>query len=500
MYKKSLLIMSAALAALLLGTTSCRKYLDVNTNPNVAQNVTPQLLLPSAQLAIGSAIGVDMDINGSIWVEHWTQSTAAGQYKYLEQYQPTANKYDRVWALFYSQALPDLKQMQKLATASNQPQYRAIGMILTAYTYQLITDAWGDVPYSQALKGQPEDGNILSPAYDRQSAIYDSLIAMVDGGIALINPADANGPSTDDLIYGGNMTKWKKFAYTLRLKMFMRLSEVAPAKAQAGAAATMAAAGASGFIDLSSEGQINYYTTAGNQNPLYLETKFLGQNPVASATCVDSMKGNNDPRLTVFYQPPTTTVTVINGQRQGISVLPAATAAAVAIPANITGAVTGAGGATAPVKLITSYESKLLQAEAAARGWSSASGSDSALFRAGIVSNFLAYGVDTSTAAVKTYLSTSYWGGRYPVNGTTQQKVRHIITQKWFCMNGNQGFEAWTEWRRTGYPDFLVLSASPSRQLDVLPTIFLYPDVEVSRNAAFPGQHVLTNKVYWDIQ
>ncbi len=494
MYKKHIAITIAAATALLLGATSCRKYLDVNTNPNVTFNVQPNLLLPAAELAIGSAVGVDMDINGSIWVQHWTQSTSASQYKYLEQYQPTANKYDRVWSLFYSQALVDLQRMDSLAVQRNLNQYRAISKLLSAYSYQIITDAWGDVPFSQALKGQPEQGNITSPAFDRQADIYDGLVRLVDDGLALINTSDPSHPTTDDVIYGGDMSKWRSFGKTLRLKLFMRLSEVAPGKAQAGVAATMALPGS--FIEYGGDANINYYSTAGNQNPLYLETKFLGQNQVASSTSVDSLRSNNDPRLTKFYAPPTATVTAINGQRQGISVLPAATAAAVAYPAPITGAVTTTAGATAPVKLITSYESKLLQAEAVARGWMA--GNDSALFAAAVNYNFLAYGVDTASAAAKTYLTSSYWG-RYPVGAGTALKVRHIITQKWFSMNGNQGFEAWTEWRRTGYPNFLVLSASPSRQINTFPTIFLYPDVEVSRNAKFPGQHVVTDRVYWDI-
>ncbi len=499
MYKKYKGVAVAMLAALVITSTSCRKYLDVNTNPNVAFNSEPRLLLPSAELAIGSAVGVDMDINGSIWVQHWTQSTSAGQYKYLEQYQPTANKYDRVWGLFYSQALPDLQRMDSLAKQANLSQYRAIGKLLTAYSYQAITDAWGDVPFSQALQGQPEQGNITSPKSDRQTDIYDGLIKMVDDGLALINGADVNHPTTDDVIYGGDMAKWRNFGYTLRLKLFMRLSEVNPAKAQAGVASTFAAATASGggFLTTGQDAQINYYTTAGNQNPLYLETKFLGQNMVASSTSIDSLKSNNDPRISKFYSLGTGTTTY-NGQRQGITVLPAATAAAVSIPNPLTGGVTVAGGATAPVKLITVYESKFLQAEAVARGWAAGSGSDSVLFAQGVLANFTAYGVSTTDTVARNYLSGSYWG-RYPASGSAAQKVRHIITQKWFSMNGNQGFEAWTEWRRTGYPNFLVLSASPSRQVNQFPTIFLYPDVEVSRNANFPGQHVVTDRVYWDV-
>jgi hypothetical protein len=167
-------------------------------------------------------------------------------------------------------------------------------------------------------------------------------------------------------------------------------------------------------------------------------------------------------------------------------------------PAAITGALASStSAALAPVIFISAHESKFLQAEAVARNWGTSTFSDSALFRQGIIASFLYLGVDTSTAAAKTYMNSSYWG-RYPIGGTVAQKVRHIITQKWFAMNGTQGFEAWTEWRRTGYPDFLVISAT-SQIKPKFPSIFLYPDVEVSRNSNFPGQKQVTDRVYWDI-
>jgi hypothetical protein len=498
MIKKIITLSLACIITMVL--PSCKKYLDVNQNPNVVTAVDPKLLLPSAELAIGSALGVDMNNNAAIWVQYWTQSVAAGQYKSLEQYQPTANIYDRVWSLFYAQALPDLQKMQQQAAALNLKQYQAISMILQAYSFQLITDAWGDVPFSEALKGQSEDGGITSPKFDRQQDIYDGIITMVDNGLALINTSDPNHPTTDDLIYGGDMNKWKKFANTLRLKIFMRLSEVNPSKAQAGVSQTITLAGPGGFIDYNSasnqDAQISYISTSGNQNPLYVEAKFLGQNQVASATSIDTLKNNADPRIGKFYAAQGGAT--FNGQRQGITVLPGSVVATIAYPsANTAALVSSTASATAPVRFMTSYESKLLQAEAVARGWGGAVGSDSTLFKQAIIYNFLTFGVDTSSAAAKAYLTSSYWG-IYPANGNLQQKIRHIITQKWFCMNGNQAFEAWTEWRRTRYPDFLVISAS-SQIGNKFPVRFIYPDVEVSRNANFPGQKSVTDRVYWDI-
>jgi len=529
-------ILFIATALLLIGVGGCRKQLDINQNPNVAQEVTPALLLPTAQLEIGSALGVDMNNNGSIWVQYWTQSPSASQYRTLERYQPTASTYDRVWGLFYTSALPDLKQMNKLATTANLKQYQAISMLLMAYSFQLITDAWGDVPFKDALKGLPEEGSVLNPRFDRQDVIYDSLIQMTMTGMAMIDPGDVNLPSTDDIIYHGDMEKWARFGNTLLLKMYIRLSERNPARAQAGITALFASP--IGFIGEGDDAQINYSTSSGSANPLAVEDRFLGQNQVASATSADSLNSNNDPRRLGFY---TTSGTVV-GLRQGASV--GQTGVTYTIPNPQTGAnaglVSGAVGqaaSSAPVKFLTSYESLLLQAEAVARGWDGGGSpdDDSTLFAQAVIANFRIYAADispdilrdsfpgvtnspvfTQTAeyAAIQYLGGdtltglvggdpvvrdpgSYWG-RYPVNGTIQQKIRHIITQKWFCMNGNQGFEAWTEWRRTGYPEFLIPAANNLTN-DQFPNRFFYPDVEFSRNANFPGQPRITDRVWWDV-
>lgn len=474
------------LGASLLTVQSCKRQLDINQNPNVSQTTTPALLLPSAQLALGSAMGVDMQINGSIWAQYWTQYYNASQYRKLEQYQPDAAQYDRVWGLFYHNSLMDLKQLEKQAIAQNLKQYQAISLLMQAYTFQVITDAWGDVPFSQALKGLPEDGGIISPEYDKQESIYNGLITMIDNATALIDGTDPNHPAEDDLIYHGDMEMWWKFANTLKLKVLLRQSEVAPAKAQQGIAALYATAPE--FLDNGEDAQISYLSTAGNQNPLYGEIVGLGnvQNLIASATSTDTMAANDDERRFAFYSGTAT------GVRQGFYNAPSGTA--FSAPSPLVGAnATDEESALAPVKLISGYESLFLQAEAIARGW--ATGDDQQLFEDGIAASFEAYGLDNSD--YDPYIAGSYWG-MYPSGGTTAEKIRHIITQKWFSMNGNQGFEAWTEWRRTGYPDFLVISAN-SRIGNVFPQRFFYPSSELNTNAKFPGQKLLTNKVWWDV-
>lgn len=532
-------ILTLLFIAAIAMSTGCRKYLDINTNPNVAQDAPEELLLPSAQLYLASAVGVDLQVNGSIWAQYWTQSPASSQYKILEQYSPSASTYDRVWGLLYSSCLTDLNQMEKKGRANNKAQYVALAKLLKAYAFQIITDGWGDVPYSQALKGLPEDGGITAPKFDPQQQIYDSLIAMVQQARTLMTGLTAEQSIDGDLIYGGHINSWQRFANTLELKMFLRLSERNPAKAQAGVAHVMSTAGTTGgFIEEGQDAQINFSSTSGNQNPLYSEIVGLQriQNLVGSKTVIDSMNGLGqawyDWRVEVLFSP---TSSGWVGLAQGNYTAPPSTIVSPPSP-NVGANANDAGSALAPVKFMTSYESYFLQAEAVARGW--ATGDAKSLFEEGISASFGSYSaafdaldetiIDTpdaingvpltaplrlsaqtaadiyinglETDSLGVVIEPAYWA-QYPSGGTVQQKVRHIITQKWFSMTGNQGFEAWTEWRRTGYPDFFVVSANSiiGKTPASFPRRFFYPDVEVQRNLNFPGQRLITDRVWWDV-
>ncbi|MBS1687249.1 MAG: SusD/RagB family nutrient-binding outer membrane lipoprotein [Bacteroidetes bacterium] len=502
------LITTAALG-IIITSSSCKKYLDVNKNPNVADTVTVDLLLPSAEVYIGSAMGVDLQIYGSIWGQYWTQNPNSSQYRTIENYQPNSNDFNYSWGLFYNDAGSDLEKLIQSAAAQNKKQYEAIALLLKAYEFQAITDAWGDVPYTEALKGLQSAGHIVNPHYDPQKTVYTGILSLIDQALGLIDPNDAITPGGDDLIYGGNMSMWKKFANTLKLRALLRLSQKDPGTAQAGIAA-MYAAGTPAFLDINEDAEIKYTSTSGNKNPLYAEAVglSLAQNLVASQTCIDSMNSNNDYRVIPFYSPGSTGFVGIRQGNYNQIVAPGS----YAIPSSYVGGdFQNPASATAPVKFLTGYESKFLQAEAIVRGW--ASGDAQQLFLDGITASFLDkdyvnsyadYGT-TADYALYAYLngdSTSgappaYWG-QYPASGTADQKIRHIITQKWFCMCGNEGFEAWTEWRRTGYPDFFVVSTS-NLTGGKFPRRFLYPFDEVTENANFPGIVPVTTPVWWDI-
>ena len=480
-------IMALALSLLIIAAPGCRKFLDVNENPNLPQDASVELLLPSAEAAIGHVLGAPLQIYGSMWSQYWTQNPFSSQYRSIDQYSLTTTSFDRPWRMIYADALADLQVILQMSDGHEDfSQYSAIAYILKGYTFQLATDAFGDVPLGEALN--PE---ITSPEYTPQQEVYDSIVAYIDKGIAMINVDAEVTPGSDDLIFQGDMDSWMKFANTLKLRVLMRLSEVAPDKAAAGIQSL------NGAAFLTEDAQIAYSTTGGNQNPLFAEMLGLGrtQNIVASETITKFMTDNNDPRAEIFFDRyEADDMDTIVGIPQGSyrTTTPVFSVPSVLVGAN--GLEDESG--QAPVKFISGAESYFLQAEAVVRGWMD--GDAAAMFEQGITSSFESYDVE----GVEDYIASSP-AAQWPEEADMQGVIRAIILQKYLAMTGNQGFEAWSEWRRTGYPDFFVVSEATALGDDRLPARLLYPSSEVTRNVNFenfPGLKQVFEPVWWDVK
>jgi hypothetical protein len=478
---KVLLLMLAAW----VGFTGCKKFLDTNENPNLASNASVELLLPAVQTALGHVLGNPLQIHGGIWSQYWTQSPVASQYRSIDQYSVSTTNFDRTWRMLYSDALQDIQEMLNLTQGKqSQNSYTAIALLMKAYAFQLATDAFGDVPLTQAATP-----NVTNPTYTPQQQVYDSIISYVNRAISLIDVHAEVTPGSDDLIFEGDMEQWLRFANTFKLRVHMRLSLVAPQKAAAGIQTLNNA------LFLEDDAQIAYSAVGGNQNPLFSEILGLGrtQNLVASRTVASYMTQNKDPRADVFfnrYRNPTTGVDSIIGIPQGSY---RTNTRVVSFPSPVV----GANGqidqsANAPVKFMSAAESYFLQAEAVVRGWLNVGKPALSLFQQGIRASFASYNVP----GVETYITTSP-AAQWP-SGTTAQ-LRAIIIQKWLAMTGNQGFEAWTEWRRTGYPDFFTISRASTLTDNRMPARLLYPSSEVTQNLNFPGIKLIYEPVWWDV-
>lgn len=469
-----------------VGFTGCKKFLDVNQNPNNPDNADPTLLLPTVEAAVGQLIGNSFQITGSFYAQYWTQSTFSGQYKSTDQYALTNSSFDVPWSIIYRRAL---ENDQLIINNKSTDQYtKGIAYLLKAYTFQVTTDAFGDVPLSQSLQGN----TFGSPKYEAQQVVYDSVFNYIEKGTALLRSQNSASPANQDLIFQGDATKWIAFANTLKLKAYLRISGKDAAKATAGITALYQ----SNPSFLTSDAAIQYSNTGGNENPLYNEMVALGktQNLVASATAVKAMLGNNDPRLKKFYDKvpsDNTTDTIAYIPQGGYLSNPNKK---VSLPTALVGGnPLLQASALAPVKLISASESYFLQAEAVARGY--AAGNVTQLFTSGVNASFVATGLTTTDAA--TYLSTAP-DAAIATAVSVDAKVKLIITQKYYAMNGTQGFEAWTEYRRTGYPTFLVISKVSLLAPGLKPVRFLYPNSELVSNLNYPGTVPATTPVWWN--
>ena len=493
--KKSKIIIKFSVIGLLVlsSITACKKdYFDINENPNQPSDVDVRELLPSAEAAIAHAVGNNLQIAGGLYAQYWTQSPAASQYKQYEQYSPASTEFDNPWRIMYSDALTDLRAIQTKAGADGRTQYVAIAQILEAYTFQVLTDNFGDIPYSEAIKGTSD---ILSPKYDSQEAIYNGIISTLKSALATLDETATVVPGADDLIFQGDIALWREFGNTLLLRVYMRLSEVNPTLAAAGVA-ELETNGAA-FLTYGENAQVSYLTEGGNTNPLYSAITELGsiQNLVASATTIDYMTSttaNGDPRVFALYAPS------LNGSYVGLpqGLYTATPGTQTSYPSILTGGYADdAASAVAPVKLMSSYESFFLQSEAAARGWMTTVDPQLA-YEDAIAESFTAVGLDATAQEYTDYITDPAIA--YPASGTTEDQIKAIITQKWAAMCGTQNDEAWIEQRRTGYPDFFVVSANSLYGGSIFPERLLYASTEVTRNANFPGQKLIWDRVWWD--
>jgi hypothetical protein len=480
-----------ALAGILF-LASCKKdYLDVNTDPNNPVKVTVDLVLPTALGYTAYNIGNPYQILGGFWGQYWTQGPTGSQFVAYDQYSITSASFDARWINMYSGPLNDLRYIVQEGTVTKQKNYVGIAKIMQAYIFQIMTDLHGDVPFSEALKGG--DG-VIAPKFDAQKNVYEGLIKLVDEGLALIDVNSASHPGTDDLFFSGDMDKWKRFGNTVKLKIYLRQAYVLPAVAENGIKA-MYTAGAK-FLDNGGSAEVQFTTTTFNEHPLYAFIKSLGEfNILASRTALDYLNSTNDPRIDVFYLRATAAPNAGNhfGILQG-------NGRNLPNPATLNdrqfskpgAAVGGPGGNAAPVIFMSAAESYFLQAEAVARGWGT--GNAKQLYDEGVKSSFNRWSL--SVAEFNTYIAQA--AIQFPAAGTMENKVKAIIFQKWVSMCGTQNVEAWTEWRRTGYPDIFAVSLTSNIGAK-FPVRLLYPDSEVSANPNTPPQKPVTEKVWWDV-
>ncbi len=456
-------ILGVVAAALVVGAgAACNKDLtNINRNPNGPVDVPPPSILPSViHSAVDNLFGTWVGLkNGLVW----TQQVAEIQYRDEDKYILRPGSTGSQWSL-YNGPLNDAQLIIDKGVSAKTPNWEAVGRIMKSWMFGILTDQFGDVPYSQALQG----ATAPTPKYDAQKDVYAGLFADLDKAGSEIDPSGIGFPS-GDLLYGGDMSEWKKFAYSLMLRDAIHLSNVDPTTA---AKEAQAAVAGGVFQSNDDNAQLMYLASDPNQNPIYRDHWVGGRDDYGMAkTFVDSLTNWSDPRLPIFAQPN------VNGTYQGLqSGLNDGEGPAVKFISRI--GVIWRETPNSPMVIESYAEVLFLEAEAAQRGW--IQGDPASLYTQAITANMQALsalstaagGPPITQAQIDAYLAQP----QVQYNAATG--LQQIAYQKWIALFMN-GPESWTEARRTGVPN---LVPGPHAILSTIPTRIPYPDNEAVLN------------------
>ena len=499
--KLSLLLFSVCSLAVF----SCKKQLDINTDPNnpSLEQLTPKLVFPAAVASIAGRVGSDYAIFGGLWAEYYAQGTTASQFRTIEDYNVTkdygqTNK-GEPWVELYSGGLNDLNFVINKAKQEQDWNYFLMGTVMKAYTFQVLVDLYDKVPYTEAFQGADN----LQPHFDDGYTVYKGLLAELDTALSKdfslstntpTGPYDYVFPTTTEASW--TIAPWIKFANTLKLKMYLRMVYAKPAEAEEGIRALYS----SGAQFLDQDASMNVFQDAPDKrNPLYTYNFVeIGTNAnlKASYTFLSWLQKNNDPRIDNYFFTKTGSTTEYLAIHQGdySNLDPALNTAS--IPKI---------NPTDPVDFISLAESHFLQAEALERFFGGAGAKEQ--YDAGVIASFERYG-DNPTPFIAS-------GGayEYPSTRPFEEKLEAIIVQKWASMPGSHAIEAFFERNRTGYPRTSPVYSTSASYVPgqivysksgitsgLFPKRLIFPDLETSRNANAPADEPLTAKVWWDVR
>ncbi len=493
--KKIKYIAVGLLASSMVLSTSCEKFLDQNKDPDRILVAPIAQVLTSATVNVGFTGGSDIHRFTSLIMQQNAGRQAGVQTSSFETYLIQPTDQGNLWSSLHAGTLADLEFI--IQNSAGSPWYTGIARILKAYTYSLIVDTWGDVPFDEGLQSP----NNFAPKVDDDATIYPKLIALLDQGIADLNQASSVlVPAANETIYQGNRVRYRKFANTLKLRLLLQQSESNPGVAAA-LNAHINAVGPTGFFESNADNfQMAFVNAANARNPIHsFEVARLNQF-FPHKTLVDLMNSTTDPRRPFYFTDFPfgsgmykgvnfgATPTDINFSRmhtyiRGAQLTAAVTNAAGGIVSSVTGPTyTGA----APQRMLTFAEYNFMRAEAALRF--GAPGPAQTFYAAGITASMSDAGVTSGN--ITAYLATP----RGVLAGTQNDQLRMIIEEK-YVANYGVPVQPWSDWRRTGFP---VLVPNPNGVVNFIPRSLFYPENEVNSNPNFNQKSGMNVRVFWD--
>ncbi|SBW01856.1 conserved exported hypothetical protein [uncultured Dysgonomonas sp.] len=447
MKKKNLIYIILLVLATSISFTSCDDYLDVNENSNYPAEANLESLLPAAGASTVAQLGLNGQLMGDVWCQYVTQGNSTNQYNTTVNYNLTQESYNAFWTNAYANTLKDLKIMIPVAEEKGAWNYWLIGKVLTAYNFHILTDLYGDIPFTEALdiKKYP------APKYDdSKTVVYPAIIALLDEAIAKGPQAKASGNpiiDTKDFFFRGDIDNWVSFAKSLKLKIYMRDFEANKTEIEA----LISAGGL-----LTKNCAFSVFENATNKgNPLYeynirqLNTK---ENIRACHTFTEFLLATNDPRIEKMYELTATAADAIaNGEtltyREMYGGLPCGTK-----PSTTAGAADAVPLVNSSrykqtfadsVYLMNAAEVSFQVAEAQARLGKTSEAK--AAYEEGVRRAFDRWGYD-ATDFIKA-------GGPYAFNASSlDAMLKSILTQKWVAGAKANSWDSWMDRNRTGIP------------------------------------------------
>lgn len=426
--KKKLFISALAIS---LGLASCDSYLDINESPNspAASVVENDMIMPAAEMNIATSYGDFLRITGGYYAQMYAQYFGTSNYVSYSQFEMSATRSSGNYTQLAQRGLSNLKVIADKAAASEEWGTYLAAKVLRAFTYQVLVDCYGEIPYTEA-----QDDSNLSPKYDDGQTIYEGILAELDEALGLANNSDL--VCTNFLYPGATASKWIQFANALKLRILMRMADVKDVTSTVGALITE-----DNFPTQDVAYSGCFADEAEHRNPFYSEDFAPGmqKNIVANLSIIGTMQvldsdGNieyQDPRLGAFFET----------NDEG----------------NFFGGISGTNFSTSktiktsqlcrpvasydmPIYMLTLSEIEFFKAEYYARTGSTAQAA--AHYAAAVEASFASAGVSGAEENV----------ARYPFDAGNYKKSLGIA--KWVALSGVNPFEAYCELRRLDYPAF----------------------------------------------
>ena len=491
--------------------SGCTKdFVEINTNPNAVSTLTPEFLFTKAQYD-GVANSLYLLLGTMQYTTSYNDVAGFGS-KYIASQVNTSSS-------SFSSAYPGaLNELSLIINAVKDDPTKvnllAAARIWRVYCYSRLTDVYGDIPYSQATAGYT--ANQFTPAYDAQKDIYADMLKELDQAAQSLDPSKATYGASD-LIYNGNTTQWKKLAYSLMLRLGMRLTKVDAASAQSWATKALAGGVITADADIA---KVSYLASGQiiNQNPLAYNlyiSDYIAANGSTNQeggkyqdVFINYLKQTRDPRLavvSVVYTGGSPNVTDTTfAKQQGM-------------PANLSAKPTNFAQLSepnpktvllrnSPFLVFTAAESYFLQTEATLRGWTSGTPATT-LYSNGVSAALRQWSLfSSSDGTIPTSKINAYVQANQLTTGSFTQQMQQIYTQFWVSIFPDAQ-EAFASYRRTGYPALTPNNYTGNATGGQFPRRFLYPLSEQNLNptsyaaaVARQGADNLLTRVYWDKQ